>query len=208
MRPVSSLIQNHRQFTATATAAIGPPTLRSARQTQVTTHVKQSGTAVFRRNSPILVSFLTVCLQSPSVAVTAMIHPPESTLFWTQIIMPRPGLPLVQSPTENTDWLSFYPITWRLNSTRQPCCPVRTRESRAAPLLTERTFDRHCPHTIEKFGSFYGTVPVQPPRGTDSDVDAATAQEDALSPPWWREWHLVNRNYRNCRKWQTGERIN
>lgn len=84
MRPVSSLIQNHRQFTATKTAAFRPPTPRSVHTPGVTT---QNGTFIFQRHSPLVVSFLTVCLESPSVAVTATIRPPKSVRC---INMPRP----------------------------------------------------------------------------------------------------------------------
>lgn len=90
MRPVSSLIQNHRQFTATKTAAFRPPTPRSVHTPDVTAHATQNGTFSFQRHSPLVVSFLTVCLESPSVAVTATIRPPESVRCWTCINMPRP----------------------------------------------------------------------------------------------------------------------
>lgn len=83
-------------------------------------------------------------------------------------------------------------------------------------VVTKRTFDRQPVHTMEKFDSFYGTVPVQSPGGRGSGYGHGpgrqpdTAQITEMSPGRLELDLYVRSEGRNytgkftCRLLQTG----
>lgn len=82
MRAVRSLIQNQRHFTATRPGLSAQRALRRLRNTapppaHTATHTQSWH---FQRTHRFVVRFLTVCRETPSVAVTAVIRPPVCAL--------------------------------------------------------------------------------------------------------------------------------
>lgn len=106
MRAVRSLIQNHRHSTATEAAAARPlthPTL-AENSWRLAAQPHGHNTRIWAKLT-VSCPLLTVCRDSPSVAVTATVRPLYGTLRCphTNVLLPREVV--VQSQIENADWL-------------------------------------------------------------------------------------------------------
>lgn len=189
--------QNHRHFTAANSPAVRARPTHSA---------KGACSQARGENTSLYIWFgLTVsCLfsdsfvrKSPSVAVTANDPPtPESAriLQARRLSPPRPRnvTPPITNPVH---WLALVspnhvPIQLWVTT------PLSSHSSWVRGhffLLAKWTFDRHRARSMKNFDSFYGTVPVQSPGGTP--LEAAAAQEHALSPHWHRNVNRVEGNY-------------
>lgn len=134
MRAVRSLIQNQRHFTATHSSC--PPSDRSVAANNTSRPHTQRLTRkvlIFHLTHRLVVRFLTVCRETPSVAVTAAIRPPECALRWPHTNMLHPEDALLQSQSDFGDRLSCCPMTLGLRSEWRCYCLISAFRPRAGP---------------------------------------------------------------------------
>lgn len=96
-----------------------PPTdsALTANSTQPSPHTDtHTQSSYFHLTHRLVGRFLTVCQESPSVAVTATIRPPKCALPWPHTNLLLPGDALLQSQTDIGNWLSLCPMISRLRS--------------------------------------------------------------------------------------------